>query len=62
MNESSRERWDREDEVREQHAHELEMAKVTKSASVEWARTVCYVLVWGFIIAGICYLNYIGAW
>lgn len=56
--ESSRERWDREDESEAARAHELELIKARGEQSpwTAWAVTVRVFSIWLVILAAVCYL------
>lgn len=52
--------YEARDEAREQREHELEMKRLDLPQKSEWPITIRVVLVWALIVAGICYLSFIG--
>ena len=57
--ESSRERWDRQDELEAQRQHELALAKAQHPTS-EWAITFRVVGVWAIVGFVICFYFWTG--
>lgn len=57
--EEARERRDREDREAVQRTHEMELEKIRHPQS-QWPEAVRDVLVWGLVLAAICYAISIG--